>query len=187
VAPPVPTTEPKVFSAGDTISWTKALNDYPADDGWILSYAFRGEKGDGKLDVIATNESGTHTALISATDSALMRPGIWVWNSYATLGADRHTVGNGTTQVTPNLAATNFATDLRTSVKKAYDNAREAMETFAKAKMVILNGRTYTARDYADLKKYVDDCTTAWIQEEQAINGSASDDRHIYVSLDRYR
>ena len=187
MAPAIPTTEPLSFSAGDTVKWTKSLNDYSVNDGWVLSYAFRGEKGDGRQDVTGTIDGDKYSMLITAQDSGLMRPGLWVWNSYVTLGSERYKVGQGSTIVEPNLAVTNFATDLRSSKKIAYDNAREAMETFAKAKMVILNGRTYTSRDYSDLKKYVDDCTAAYLQEIQsAENNSGDDSRHIYVRLNPY-
>ena len=43
MAPQIPITEPRQFVAGDTWKWDKTLADFPAGDGWQLSYSFRGE------------------------------------------------------------------------------------------------------------------------------------------------
>jgi hypothetical protein len=185
--PTVPDVEPTTFTAGDTVKWTRTVADYPASDGWALSYSFRHETGDGRLDVNAVSVSSeTFIATISITDSGRMNAGAWQWAAYASKPGERYQVATGNVQITPNLFSTNFNYDLRSTKKKAYDNAREAMETFAKAKMCILNGRTYTARDYEDLKKYVNDVTTAWIQEQQEANNTAGGDpRKIYAAFNR--
>ncbi len=187
MAPSVPSSEPITFVAGDTVRWTKSLGEYSPDDGYVLSYAFRGEKGDGRLDLTAVNDNGTHSITITPTQSNLMRPGIWVWAAYATLGLDRYKVGSGTTRVEPNLAVTNFATDLRTPAKRAYDNALDAWETFAKAKSVTLNGRTYTAQDASELIKYVDRCKSDYALEQQYKDiETGGDPRKVYVRLNPY-
>lgn len=38
----VPTVEPTEFSAGDSLSWDRALSDYTPADGWTLSYVLSG-------------------------------------------------------------------------------------------------------------------------------------------------
>ena len=45
MAATVPTKEPLTIRAGDTIEWTKSLDDYKASAGWTLSYSFRGTGG----------------------------------------------------------------------------------------------------------------------------------------------
>ena len=45
MAATVPTKEPLTIRAGDTIEWTKSIDDYKASDGWTLSYSFRGTGG----------------------------------------------------------------------------------------------------------------------------------------------
>src|SRR5262245_39210568 len=144
--PTVPDVEPTTFTAGDTVTWTRQLRDYPASDGWALSYSFREEKGGGKLDVTASGSDDTFTTTIPAASTSLLNAGTWQWAAYSSKSGQRYTVANGSVVITPDLAVTDFNRDLRTSKKKAYDNAREAMETFSKSKMCILNGRTYTAR-----------------------------------------
>ena len=52
MAATVPTKEPLTIRAGDTIEWTKSIDDYKASDGWTLSYSFRGTGG--TIDITST-------------------------------------------------------------------------------------------------------------------------------------
>ena len=45
MAADIPTKEPLTIRAGDTIEWTKSIDDYKASDGWTLKYSFRGTGG----------------------------------------------------------------------------------------------------------------------------------------------
>ena len=187
MAPQVPAYEPLEFSAGDTIQWTREFPEHKSADGWVLTYAFRGEKGDGKLDLTAVPEQAGYLTTITAAQSGLMRPGVWKWEAYVTNAGVRNRVGKGSTTVTPNLAVTDFSQDLRTTAKKNYDNAMEALANFRLGKTVSLNGRVYTQHDVDDLIKYVDYCTNQWKLEEAAnVTGPdhpAGDPRKIYVRL----
>lgn len=177
-----------MFSAGDSVRWNKSLTDYSPDDGWTLTYAFRGEKGDGRLDVTATNDNGTHAIYITPAESNLMRPGLWVWAAYVTDGVDRYKIGQGTTRVEPNLAVTNFQTDLRTDAKKAYDNALDAWQKVSLGQTVSLNGRTYTQHNLDALTRWVDTCRTAYALEQGEKDHPGVNPRRILVSLDdRYK
>jgi hypothetical protein len=182
----IPAVEPTVFSAGDTVSWNKSLTDYSPDEGWILSYAFRGEKGDGRLDVTAANVDGTHAISITPAQTGLMRPGLWVWAAYATLGADRYKIAQGSVRVEPNLAVTNFATDLRSPAKIAYDNAMEAWQKVKLGQTVILNGRTYTQHNLKSLIEFVDRCKSDYaLEQAYADINVGGDPRHVFVRLKR--
>ena len=184
--PQISSIEPTVFSAGDTVKWTKSLNDYSPNDGWVLSYAFRGERGDGRLDVVASADGDAFVVNILPSATGLMRPGIWVWAAYATLGSDRYKVAQGTVRVEPNLAVTNFATDLRSPAKRAYDNALEAWEKVKLGQTVMLNGRQYTQHRLTELIEYVDRCKSDYAIEQQYKDiESGGDPRHIFVRLKR--
>ena len=54
MAATIPTKEPLTIRAGDTIEWTKSIDDYKASDGWTLSYSFRGTGG--TIDITSTAE-----------------------------------------------------------------------------------------------------------------------------------
>jgi hypothetical protein len=184
MAPQVPSIEPASFPAGDTVQWTKSLNDYSPADGWVLTYAFRGETGDGQHDVTCTADGQQFAALISAADSNLMNPGLYHWVARVSLAGVVHTVDSGITEVTPNLAVTNFNKDLRTSAKRALDNALEVWEKVKLGQTVMLNGRQYTQHNISQLILYVDKCKYEYAMEKALQDGE--NPRHILASLNRY-
>lgn len=186
MAPRVPTVEPLAFTAGDHIAWTKDLRDFQPDDGWTLTYAFRGETGDGHLNITAANVANVHSLTIPGASSNLMHPGLWVWDSYATKAGERYRVSRGTVKVEPNLAAIDFSTDLRSPAKKAYDNALAAWESVKAGQSVSLNGRTYTQHNLKELIAYVDRCKSEYALELQYQDvATGGDPRHIFVRLKR--
>jgi len=186
MAAAIPSTEPSVIPAGDTVVWTTSLADY-LPSSWTLSYAFRLEDGSALLNVTGA-ASGTDYALtIPAASSTTMTPGTWLWQSYVTMGAERYSIASGVTTVTPNFANVNYSADLRSSAKIAYDHAIAAWNTFAVSKSVTLNGRTYTARDTSDLVLYVDRCRADYQRELDALQMAKTgvNPRHIFARLKR--
>jgi hypothetical protein len=184
---PVLDTEPIRVVAGDTASWTRSFSDYPASASWALTYAFRLQLGSGKLSITATVVGDGFAATIAAADSALMKPGLWSWAAYVTKTTERYHVGSGTLTVTPNLAAIDYDTDLRTPVKRAYDNAMAAWEGVKLGQTVILNGRTYTQHNLKDLILYVDRCKADYASElaKEQFAATGMNPRHIGVRLTR--
>ena len=190
MAPQTPMVEPASFPAGDTVQWRREFTDYPPSDGWELRYSFRGEKGDGKLDIVGTPDQQGYLLLITSAQSNGMRAGVWMWEAYAVKTGERYRVGKGSVLVTPNLAVTDFSRDLRSPAKKAYDNAMAAWEQVKLGKSVSLNGRVYTQHDIKDLILYVDRCKSDWANEQSALEQAggdhpAGDPRKIYVRLGR--
>lgn len=160
MAAAIPAVEPTEFTAGDTVTWTKDLADYLPTDGWSLSYAFRYQHGSGTtLDLTGASSNTNWTLTLSAAQSALMKPGPWVWAGFVTKATERFQVaGPGTITVKPNLAALTFDSDLRSSAKRAYDNALEAWEAVKLGQTVTINGRTYMQHDLDKLTRYVQTC-----------------------------
>ena len=168
----VPDQEPDSLVAGDTVVWTKSLSDYPSSDGWALTYAFRLQQGSGLLDVTASAAT-PFVATITATQSASMKVGVWVWAAYATKAAERYQVDSGSTTVLPNLAKIDFSIDLRSPTKVAYDNALSAWQGVKLGKTVSLNGRVYTQHDLTDLIAYVDRCKADYNLEVASQDGGS--------------
>jgi hypothetical protein len=189
MAAPIPTIEPTTAVAGDTISWTRAFPDYPANQSWILTYAFRLQDGSAPIQTVtATTFNVTDfAATILAAESAIMPYGAWAWAAYVTKAAERHSVGSGTLQLQPNLAKVAFDVDLRTPVKIAYDNALLAWQGVRLGQTVILNGRTYTQHNLRDLIVYVDRCKADYANELQAAQFASTgiNPRKIGVRLTR--
>ena len=69
----IATTEPTQIRAGDSITWLKTLNDYPATDSWVLHYRLINSAG--KFDVTATASGSDHLVSISAATSATYTAG----------------------------------------------------------------------------------------------------------------
>ena len=59
MAADIPTKEPLTIRTGDTIKWTKSIDDYKASDGWSLSYSFRGTGG--TIDITSSADGGEVT------------------------------------------------------------------------------------------------------------------------------
>lgn len=165
---PIPSSEPIRAVSGDTIAWTKSLADYSADDGWALTYNFRPENSVGALNVTASAVGADFAATITAAQSAGMLAGIWHWHAYVTKTTERYQVDSGTLHLSPNLATITNAVDLRSSAKKAYDNALAAWEAVKLGQSVTLNGRTYTQHNLKDLILFVNLCKSDYAKELQA-------------------
>lgn len=108
MAPTVPTGEPVTAVAGDSWLWTQTYADYPSDEGWTLSYAFRGAS---LLDTTAgeVSQSGTTvTVTVDASRTADLTPGTYYWTAIATgsgtYAGRVHTAGSGVCEVTRNLS-----------------------------------------------------------------------------------
>jgi hypothetical protein len=99
--------EPEQFVAGDTVLWTKSLDDFAPSDGWTLSYRFVGAAEEiAATAVVATaNTIGGWDVAIAAVDSDVA-PGVYRLIGYvsnAGTGA-RHTVVDETVTIAANLA-----------------------------------------------------------------------------------
>lgn len=112
----VPTTEPTEVTAGDTLTWQRALADYPASAGWVLTYALVAAAS--QITITATADGDDHLVSVAAAASALYTPGDYAWQAYVTKAAERYTVGSGSLTIRPNLAAQGGGYDARSHAQK---------------------------------------------------------------------
>lgn len=115
----IPTTEPAQLRAGDTLTWRKSLADYPASEGWVLSYRLINAAN--KYDITAAADGDDHLITVAAATSSPYVAGDYQWVSAVTLGAQRFTIAQGTFKVLANLAAAPGGVDIRSTAKKALD------------------------------------------------------------------
>lgn len=125
MAQSVPTREPASVTAGDTVSWSKSLGDYPASASWVLKYRLINAAG--KIDITAAASGADHLVSVSAATTAGWAAGSYTWQSYVTKGADRHTVETGTLVIKPDLAAQAGGFDTRSASRKTLDLLDQAM------------------------------------------------------------
>jgi len=131
----ISSTEPARITAGDTLTWQKALPDYPASAGWVLSYALLGPGG--KFTFAATASGDDHLVSVSAPTSAAWPAGPYNWQAYVTKGAERVTVGMGQFTVLANFAT---ATDGKSTARKileAIEAVLQGSATFAQRATMI--------------------------------------------------
>jgi hypothetical protein len=121
----IPTTEPAVVTAGDTIAWTRSLSDYAASSGWTLKYRLINAAG--KIDITASASGADHAVSVSAATSAGWTAGTYAWQAYVEKSGERYTVGTGSIVVKPNLAAQAAGFEARGTWEKALADLRAAL------------------------------------------------------------
>lgn len=99
----VPTIEPQTIRAGDLVSWTKTLQDYPADAGWSLVYTLI--NGSTKITINASASGVDHRVSVAAATSANYAAGSYTWMARVSKGLEIYTVGVGSLKIQPNLDA----------------------------------------------------------------------------------
>lgn len=97
------------IAKGETFSWKKTFADYPADDGWAVTYYFRGPSGAG-VDAAGTADGKSFEFEVSAAATAGMNVGRYDFQALAVKGAEKRLVDSGQIQVMPGLAGITAAT-----------------------------------------------------------------------------
>ncbi len=95
------TREPLSLVAGDTISFTRTLADYPATDGWSLKYEARSGGGQ-PIEFSSTPDVDSHVILVGSDITATWLPGDYVLSGFAELSGQRFEVYRGSMPVTVN-------------------------------------------------------------------------------------
>ena len=143
--------EPSTIFAGDTLTWSKSLEDYPAS-AWTLTYSFVRQ---GKsISVTASAEGNAHRVSVAASTTATWLPGTYLWTSYATSGSERYTVETGELVIKPNPAAGGY--DTRSYVKRVLDAIEALIEGRAAADVdsYSIGGRSLSKMPIAELLKW---------------------------------
>ena len=150
----IPTTEPTEITAGDTIKWTKSLDDYPADE-FVLKYQIVPLSGGAPITVTASADGTDHSVSISAATSAGYTSGDYRWFSYATdiaTGLERYTIDHADLTIKPDPTATTAA-DLRSHARTTLDAIEALLEgeaSIAQQEMTI-EGKSLKRRTIAEL------------------------------------
>lgn len=107
----IPTQEPLVFNAGNTVQWKIALDDYKASDGWVLKYAARSAQAAAMFDIIASADGDAHLVDLAKTTTAAYKAGKYSWQSYVEKGSERWPVASGYFEVHPDFATVSTVDD----------------------------------------------------------------------------
>jgi len=122
-----PTIEPVSFYAGDSVRWKRSLGDFPASQGWTLSYVLVKE-GTPPITVTAQADGDDHAVSIAPTVSAQYAPGVYRWQAFVEKDADRFTIGEGTIEIKADFATQTMGFDARSHVQRMVDALRARLE-----------------------------------------------------------
>lgn len=164
---------PSKIIKGDSVEWT----DFPGRDNlgnvvsppdWTLTYSIRGQT---VLNLTAVADGVNWKTTLSAVQSAALGVGVYFWQSHATRGSDRVTIGQGSFEVLPNLAteAANF--DGRSQARKDLDAVQAAIRSMIAGGAVqeyTIGTRSIKKMTLSDLMKLESDLKFECKKEEQA-------------------
>lgn len=137
---PVPDQEPVSFRAGDYLTWSKSLSDYPADQGWSLAYTLINSGS--KITIAASASGANFSVAVAAATTAAYLAGAYQWIARVTKATEIYTVAQGTVEILPNLAVLT-AYDPRSHARTMLDAIEAAYEGRASQTQleIDLNGR----------------------------------------------
>ncbi len=97
-----PTTEPTQITAGDSLTWVRHFEDYPAGQGWVLHYVLLCQ-GKNPITLDGTASGDDHLITLDAPTTELWAAASYRWTAYVTntTGNQRVTLSSGAVQVLP--------------------------------------------------------------------------------------
>jgi hypothetical protein len=149
---PIPTCEPTTFRAGDTLAFTRSVQDYSAADGWTINYFFRSSTASA-VDFSSTPSNTSHAVNVPAATTAAWLPGIYTGIGVITDGTTKKTIFSGSLTILPDISQVQPGTDQRTQNRKIYDALLSLVECKAKNPLgsSTVEGTIFNWHTWADL------------------------------------
>lgn len=119
----IPDIEPTAITAGDTVTWTRTLPDYPASAGWVLSYTLI--NADRRVQFAAVADGDAHRVHQPAAVTAEWPVGDFEWQAVVANATDRHTVLRGRLSIQPDFGSM-VGLDTRSMARKALEALQAA-------------------------------------------------------------
>jgi hypothetical protein len=102
---------PDKITAGDSVAWEKSFSDYPANDGWSLSYVL--VNADGQITITASASGLAHLVDLASADTLGWVAGDYRYQAYVTKATERYTVDSGGVEIAANFSAATTGLDAR--------------------------------------------------------------------------
>ncbi len=119
----IPTIEPTRIAKGDTVKWTRTLPDYPADDGWVLSYEFVNSAA--RFTAAGSASGSDHLVTLAASTTTAYTAGTYDWRARVTKTSEVYTIGTGRVTVDASFAA---AVDARSQARRTLEAINAVLE-----------------------------------------------------------
>lgn len=110
---------PSKITAGTSVSWAVSLPDFPATEGWTLTYSLVYPSV--QIVVTSTPSGDAHLFEIPLADSAEWTPGKYSWQSHISNGTERYLIDSGSVEILADYAAATAGSDTRTWLDKAIE------------------------------------------------------------------
>lgn len=120
---PIPTSEPTLIYAGDTVRWQRCIVGYPASEDWVLTYILLNASA--KIVLSGTANGDNHSIYADAASTAEWSAGRYSWRAQISKDGDAFTVGEGQLTIQPSFDAA-ATLDTRSFARKAL----EAVEAY---------------------------------------------------------
>lgn len=147
---------PTSHRAGDTLSATWSLPDYPATAGWVARLTLINSAA--RYQATAGAAGADHVLTVTAATTAAWLPGAYTAVLDCTLGAQRVSVATGPLQVLPDLAAA-ATYDTRSPARRALEAAESALATHgarAYLQSIQMGERQQSFRDPGEFLAFID-------------------------------
>jgi hypothetical protein len=166
----ISTTEPAVITAGDTLTFTKSLPDYPADDGWQLSYVLINAAG--KIEFSSAADGFVHKVLAASSVTATWPAGDYAFQAYVTKASNRVTLSTGRITIKPNFAQATTL-DSRSPMRRALESLESAYVDYLGNKQghvaeYEIAGRRMKFRSAAEIWQQIEKLRREVAREDQA-------------------
>jgi len=159
---------PTVWNAGDTLKWDVSIPDYPATEGWTLTYEVK-SRNDHIATITASASGADYTVTVPAATSAGYAIGHHHYRAYVTKGSERFTVDSGDLEIVKDFEDSGNYDD-RTHAEIVLDAVESVIEGRATKdqESYTIAGRSLSRTPVEDLLMLRDRYKTEVRREERA-------------------
>lgn len=177
------------ITAGDSLNFVTQLPDYPASDGWVLTYTLVPRSaGASRILLSSQAEGDDHRLQASSITTAGWVAGQYSWVASVARGSERYTLAQGAVEVLPDPASASVL-DTRSQARVALDNINAYLANASNltAAKYSIAGRSLDRHPMSELLRLKSHFQVEVAREDAAARVAAGlpDNRRVYVRFGR--
>lgn len=118
----------ETITAGDTLAFDTAVEDYPASAGWTLTYRLVPIVGGTAVTIQATANGEGYQVVVDAATTATWTAGTYSWTAMVRQSGTRYKVDEGVIEVQPDPDVMVAGTDTRSHARKVLSAIEAVIE-----------------------------------------------------------